>query len=98
MRGADGGSSRYAAALRGQRPIIAPSRHARRIGAALEAESKVVPMHAPRLKDRFWLGAGSGGGGMATAAALAFFLILPRTTADGDDQAEAHLRSLVGDI
>src|SRR5215472_15032553 len=67
-----------------------------RIGQALDAESNVVPMPAPRRKDRFWLGAGSGAGGMAIAAALAFFLLLPANAVMGD-LAEAHLRSLVGD-
>src|SRR5690349_13852500 len=53
-----------------------------RIGAALDAESKIVSLPTARRptarqKDRFWLGAGSGAGGMAIAAALAFFLFLP---------------------
>ena len=67
-----------------------------RIGAALDAESKVVPMPTLRRKDRFWLGAGSGAGGMAIAAALAFFLFLP-ANAVVNDLAEAHLRSLMGE-
>lgn len=66
-----------------------------RIGAALDAESKVVAM--PRKKDRFWLGAGSGAGGMAIAAALAFFLFLPTNEVVVSDLAEAHQRSLVGE-
>jgi len=68
-----------------------------RIGAALDAESKVVPIAAARKKDRFWLGAGSGAGGMAIAAALAFFLFLPTNAVVVSDLAEAHQRSLVGE-
>src|SRR5262249_30140358 len=60
-----------------------------RIGAMLDAESKVVPMPAVRRKDRFWLGAGSGAGGMAIAAALAFFLFLPANEVVIGDLAEA---------
>src|SRR5579871_6701600 len=67
-----------------------------RIGAALDGESKIIPMTAPRRIDRFWLGAGSGAGGMAIAAALAFFLFLP-TNEVMSGLADAHLRSLTGD-
>src|SRR5580692_1064285 len=68
-----------------------------KINAALDAESKIVPLPAPRKKDRFWLGAGSGAGGMAIAAALAFFLFLPTNAVVVSDLAEAHQRSLVGE-
>ena len=68
-----------------------------RIGAALDAESKVISIPAPRRKDRFWLGAGSGAGGMAIAAALAFFLFLPTNAVVVSDLAEAHQRSLVSE-
>ena len=68
-----------------------------RIGAALDAEDKVVAMPALSKKDRFWLGAGSGAGGMAIAAALAFFLFLPTNAVVLGDLAEAHQRSLVGE-
>jgi anti-sigma factor RsiW len=66
------------------------------ITAALDAKSKIAAMPAPRRKDRFWLGLGSGAGGMAIAAALAFFLLLPANEVV-NDLAEAHLRSLMGD-
>jgi len=68
-----------------------------RIGAVLDAENNVVAMPAPRRKDRFWLGAGSGAGGMAIAAALAFFLFLPANQVVMSDLVEAHQRSLVGE-
>ena len=73
-----------------------------RIGAVLDAESKIVPLPTARRptarkKDRFWLGAGSGAGGMAIAAALAFFLFLPTNAVVVSDLAEAHQRSLVGE-
>src|SRR5262249_982481 len=68
-----------------------------RIGAALDGESKIIPLQAPRKKDRFWLGAGSGAGGMAIAAALAFFLFLPANEMVIGDLAEAHQRSLVSE-
>ena len=68
-----------------------------RIGAALDAEAKVIPMLTQRRRDRFWLGAGSGAGGMAIAAALAFFLFQPTNAVVVSDLAEAHQRSLVGE-
>lgn len=71
-----------------------PELHAK-IGRALDAETKVVPITTPRKRGGFWLGAGSGAGGMAIAAALAFFLLMPADPVVSD-LADAHLRSLMG--
>jgi anti-sigma factor RsiW len=87
------------AAMAGATYHRAPAALRMNISAALDAESKIVPLnsarHKPGLKSGFWLGAGSGAGGMAIAASIAFLLLMP---ANGivADLGEAHVRSLMG--
>ncbi|MEO7053749.1 MAG: zf-HC2 domain-containing protein [Rhizomicrobium sp.] len=73
----------------------APAALRAKIGAALDGESKIVPLPV-RRKPGFWLGAGSGAGGMAIAASLAFLLLAPANTMVAD-LGDAHVRSLMGE-
>jgi anti-sigma factor RsiW len=72
----------------------APDALRAKIGAALDAEARLVPLK-PTRRPGFWLGAGSGAGAMAIAASLAFLLLMPANSMV-TDLGEAHVRSLMG--
>jgi len=78
-------------ALRGATRFRAPDSLRRRLGVALDRETRRAPARS------FWLGAASGGGLSALAAGFGLFVLLPPTAATlAQSVVDAHTAALTG--